>query len=71
MAVTIRKVRWVAANFRPTPMPSTKCPCVRDWATGERTTAILCVSHCLPCEAADKVILDCEKQTGEVHCRAQ
>jgi len=70
MAVTIRKVKWMSSNFRPTPMPSTKCPCVKDWETKQIVTAILCVNRCLACEAAHKIILDFNAQTGEVHCAA-
>lgn len=70
MGVTIRKVKWVPSNFRPAPMPSTKCPHVKDWSTGKIITNVLCINHCLPCDFAVDIHLDMKARTGEVHCAA-
>jgi hypothetical protein len=70
MGVTARKIEWRTAMLRPVAMPSVECPSVRDWDSGSRVKAWMCVSHCLACAAARGVDVDFEKRTGEVNCAA-
>jgi len=69
-SITVRKVKWMTAYLRPVAMPSTKCPVVKDYDSGESHTAVMCVSHCLPCAYAAAINLDMKARTGEVHCAA-
>jgi len=68
MGVTIRKVKWITTYLRPVAMPATRCPIVKDWDTGEVKTAVMGITHCLPCAHAKEIHLDMDQQAGEVHC---
>jgi len=70
MSVTVRTVKWMTSNLRPVAMPATRCPMVKDWDSGDIKTAVIGITHCLPCAHAQAIRLDMNQQTGEVHCAA-
>jgi len=70
MSITIRKVKWMTADFRPVPMPSTKCPIVKIYGSDDVVTAVMGIMHCNACAYVQQIHVDYNAETGEVHCAA-